>query len=218
MNLKEALEDLDPLNPDHWTQNGDPRLDMLKERVGTEVTRKEVTDLFPKFNRQNPITDIEEKADPPEQPDPFDDENDVDLDTEVLSRFIELSPMTEKQYAQFLKDEIEDGHLESVEEILLEQMQSAEESLKKAQELISTLKVGLAYTRSHIKARIPDVPTQDAIRAYIRSQQKLRQDRSDLSQEIRKAGIDISKLDPRAPIDRAMARKTSRGAKRPTRV
>lgn len=46
MNLKEALSKLDSDNDDHWTQEGLPRLDVLKTMTGQSVTR---SDIFGNF-------------------------------------------------------------------------------------------------------------------------------------------------------------------------
>ncbi len=51
MLLKDALLSLQKDNDDHWTSDGAPRLDVLKELVGHDVTREDVTNEMPEFNR-----------------------------------------------------------------------------------------------------------------------------------------------------------------------
>lgn len=53
MNLKEALSKLDSDNDDHWTQEGLPRLDVLKTMTGQSVTRSDIFEISKKFNRYN---------------------------------------------------------------------------------------------------------------------------------------------------------------------
>lgn len=50
MNLKEALASLDVANDEHWTQDGQPRLDVLGTLTGGRVTR---SDLSPAFTRES---------------------------------------------------------------------------------------------------------------------------------------------------------------------
>lgn len=48
-----ALQQLDPNNDEHWTQEGLPRLDVLKQLTGIqELTRQAVTNAAPEFNRE----------------------------------------------------------------------------------------------------------------------------------------------------------------------
>ena len=50
----EALKQLDANNDDHWTTDGHPRLDAVKELMGgTAVSREEVTKAAPAFSRSN---------------------------------------------------------------------------------------------------------------------------------------------------------------------
>lgn len=63
MNLKEALESLDPGNDEHWTQDGAPLLEVLSEMVGDKVSRGQVTKNYPQFTRENPVIESEEVED-----------------------------------------------------------------------------------------------------------------------------------------------------------
>ena len=52
--ILEALKQLDANNDDHWTTDGHPRLDAVKELMGgTAVSREEVTKAAPAFSRSN---------------------------------------------------------------------------------------------------------------------------------------------------------------------
>lgn len=44
--LKSAIETLDPTNPDHWTSDKQPRVEVVSKLVGREVTRKEITEAL----------------------------------------------------------------------------------------------------------------------------------------------------------------------------
>jgi hypothetical protein len=58
--LIEVLKSLDPMDDDHWTGDGLPRLDVLKSRFGGVVTRDEINESFPGFSR----TKASEQVDP----------------------------------------------------------------------------------------------------------------------------------------------------------
>lgn len=64
--LKDALLELDVTNDEHWTQDGLPRLDVLKAKLnGESVTRADIFNVCKSFNRANPTIEAEE-ADQPE--------------------------------------------------------------------------------------------------------------------------------------------------------
>lgn len=51
--IVDALKKLDPNNDNQWTQDGQPKLDALKFLVGDTVTREQVQEAAPDFNRGN---------------------------------------------------------------------------------------------------------------------------------------------------------------------
>lgn len=51
MNIKQALAALDPTNDDEWTADGLPRVEAVAVLVGSEVTRRQITDANPTFMR-----------------------------------------------------------------------------------------------------------------------------------------------------------------------
>lgn len=57
MSLKiiEALQKLDVDNDNHWTEEGLPRLDVLKDIIGETVSRVDVTNAAKTFTRKNPV-------------------------------------------------------------------------------------------------------------------------------------------------------------------
>lgn len=60
--IKDALENLDLDNDDHWTQDGAPRLDA----VGKGVTRQEILSVAPHFTRNHPSFDLPPGLEPKE--------------------------------------------------------------------------------------------------------------------------------------------------------
>lgn len=51
MDLAAAISLLDPENPDHWTADGKPKMAVLEEFTNGNLTRAEVEEAFPEFNR-----------------------------------------------------------------------------------------------------------------------------------------------------------------------
>lgn len=70
--------------------------------------------------------------------------------------------------------------------------------------------------RQAVKAAYPNTSNQDAIKAYIDSQNRDRLERAKRRDEALKH-LSSRDVDPRSPLDQAMARKTKRGTKRPER-
>jgi|GEM_PF-6358505 len=77
----EALARLDTANDEHWTTEGLPRLDVMKEIVGGSVSRSDVTEAVKGFTRNNPesLNPVEEVQPPVEAP----EADDLDLPSEV---------------------------------------------------------------------------------------------------------------------------------------
>lgn len=59
MDIKQALQSLDPNNADLWTTEGLPLVQAVEALVGKTVTRKEVTEALPGFSRALAIKNAE---------------------------------------------------------------------------------------------------------------------------------------------------------------
>jgi len=211
MDIKEALSQMDVLDDDQWTQGGDPRIDYLTEVLKQDVSRDEVVNAAPKFSRTNFVLDI------PNEPEINVEERETS-DGSALAAFSTAKPVQPEKFAAVLQEmPVED--LPEVETILIKQMEFINKQEKALEELKRITKMNLATTRLWIKQLLPDISNQQAIQDYIKSSTAQRQ---------RKAGAvaavlgtmkveDIKSLDPRAPIDRAFARKKGRGMARPVR-
>lgn len=68
--VREALTKLDVADSNHWTNEGLPALDAVKAMLdGRKVTRSEVTEAAPMFNRDNPNFEEPKPAKPKEEVD-----------------------------------------------------------------------------------------------------------------------------------------------------
>ena len=217
MDIKEALSQLDTLDDNLWTQDGSPKIEAVSDLVGNKVTRAEILEAAPKFSRENPdtsaATEDEKQAQQDEQTIVVEDE-----DFTVLDELEGRKPMAPSELAETVLKKLPPKQLHMVEDVLKKQLSQVEAAEKEIAEAKRNLKLGLATTRTWIKSLIPDMSNQEAIQDYIR---KSHEARAAKANALRTAlgGLkpsDIAKLDPRAPIDKAFARKDQRGTSRPT--
>lgn len=215
MDIKEALASLDALDDEQWTQDGAPKTDVVSELVGHKVSRAEIIEAAPKFSRENTVIEDEKE---PEVETETETEETV-LDNSVLEAFTEMEPMLPEELSAKVLSKIDPMQLESVEKLLIEQIAVSAAKQKEIDEMNRRLKLSLATTRLWIKQLVPDMNNQQAIQEYIKHSQANRAAKNAAVQQILGGAklSDLVKLDPRAAIDRAFARKTARGGNRPTR-
>lgn len=61
--ILEAVKGLSPANDEHWTTDGLPRLDAVENLLGASVTRKQLTNAAPDFNRGHAQSLVDEAHD-----------------------------------------------------------------------------------------------------------------------------------------------------------
>ena len=215
MDIKEALASLDALDDEQWTQDGAPKTDVVSELVGHKVSRAEIIEAAPKFSRENTVLEDDNEKEPEVE---TETEEPV-IDNSVLEAFAEMDPMLPEELAAKVLSKIDPMQLESVEKLLIEQIAVSAAKQKEIDEMNRRLKLSLATTRLWIKQLVPDMNNQQAIQEYIKRSQANRAAKNAAVQQILGGAklSDLVKLDPRAAIDRAFARKTARGGNRPTR-
>lgn len=215
MDIKEALASLDALDDEQWTQDGAPKTDVVSELVGHKVSRAEIIEAAPKFSRENMVLEDDDKKEPEVKT----ETEETVIDNSVLEAFAEMDPMLPEELAAKVLSKIDPMQLESVEKLLIEQIAVSAAKQKEIDEMNRRLKLGLATTRLWIKQLVPDMNNQQAIQEYIKRSQANRAAKNSAIQQILGGAklSDLVKLDPRAAIDRAFARKTARGGNRPTR-
>lgn len=237
-----ALAQLDPLDDDQWTADGAPKVEVVSGLVGQAVKRQDIVNAAPDFSRYkagqssdqasesqpeakessggdggdqggdtqtDPETASEESSQAKEDPDAEEGET----KTEALET--PSSEMNLGEFQSWLRTVPKD-HLEEVEAGLKNQNDEVGAEIKKLQELQKRITRATSMTRNRIKDAFPNSPDAHAIRSFIESQNKARAERIGRRNEILK-GIRPDELEPRAPIDAAMARKNKRGTGRPVR-
>jgi hypothetical protein len=227
MDVKAALAQVDALDDDNFTADGNVKVDVVSKIAGRSVTRQEIIDAAPAFNKANPVVETTAEAEGAKAPvaetvaadEPEAETPEVeleDIDVSMLREFQNADPMNERDFVSFLGD-VPSNNLHGLEEMLIEQQSEVESQISTLEEMRDNVRRSLSYTRSRIKVEIPDVDNQSAIRAFIASQTAQRSAKAETAAKVRSM-INVHDLDPRSTIDRAMARRTERGGKRPVKI
>jgi len=210
MNILQVLSSMDGMEDSQWTTNGDPTVEYVSEKMGNKVSRQDIINAAPKFNRSNMVVEAEEPDEPEETEEEPEENNEV---RDMLSDMLSKDPMIAQEFASFLSGFPTAGLID-LEKVLIIQKDVAEAAERLAEDLKLRVKLSLSMTRSRIKREVPDMDNQSAIRNFIASQAAARKASIEGTRAILK-GLDLSTLDPRAPIDKAMARRNTRGMNRP---
>lgn len=243
--ILEALSQLDPLNDDHWTSDGAPRMDAVEHIVGDRsITRKDIVNAAPDFNREKasapPPDDEEEEgttetdteaqenedSSDNEQNDPElgandegsdnDEQEETDQEDDEERPALEIpTGMTEQEFVAWIL-KVHPKDLADVEDALKDQLNQIARGIEEARALMVRLRGAVTFVSQRIQRVVPGATNQEAIGDFIRAQAEARAAKVARRNEILK-GVKPDELDPRAPIDAAMARKTKRGTQRPVR-
>lgn len=212
-----ALSQLDPLDDDQWTTDGSAKVEIVSALVGEAVKRQDIVNAAPDFNREKAS-----KGDDPEEPNDngqiveekakvVADEAQEDDDFEPVNR-----EMSASEFMEWIR-KVPRDQLENIEVSLKQQNDEIGAEIEKLRDLQKRISQAVSITRNRIKEMFPNSPNQNAIREFIESQAASRAERAERRNTILK-GIRPDELDPRSPLDSAMARKTKRGAQRPVRT
>ena len=208
MDIREALATLDTLDDEVWTSEGLPKIEAVKELLGRPITRQEIVDAAPKFTRQNPELDSE----PEDEVQPTVQET-VEPEPVDLSDALSVEPMDPNRFLSFL-DRVPTSQLQELKDGLDGRKKEFRDLRGKLDEYDRLINIATTQVKSRIQREIPDISEREATQAYLQSQAELRARKKAFTNELLK-GVKLSELDPRAPIDRAFARKTARGTQRP---
>jgi hypothetical protein len=200
--LIEALQLLDPTNDAHWTQDGAPRIDVLKELTGDqELSRAMIVNAAPEFSRAAAAA----SAAPPSVVAASETKTETpDVVVEEQEEFSE--PKGEIELAREELQAIEQEIAERREDIN-ERSRELQKRVDRQDELIKLLDdtAGSSHMRN-----------QDNIMQFLASQQRQREMRA-AQRRVVLQNLDPSSLDPRSKLDQSFSRKNSRGAVPPTR-
>lgn len=192
--IQEALGQLDPEKDEHWTDNGDPRVDVVRQLTGAQdLTRNDITQAAPEFSRANATlpgeqaeapteapTEQEPEQEPADDPEPTEGEAVDQLDALQAERNAIHTQINELRRK-------EDALVRRIDEIIIER------------------------ERNHTSTS-----DQAAIKEYQKRQNEIRLQRAGRRQEILK-GLDPKDLADKSMLDQSMARNRNRGQDRPQR-
>jgi hypothetical protein len=188
--LAQALSKLDPLNDNHWTQDGLPRLDTLKMLTGDQtITRDSITSQFPEYKRVGA--------------------GQVVLDPVVITApvitppvvHIDTSKVAESEVGDSLEIVAEPSDLEKEQAYLAELERDYHDAKASYEAQLAVVDTLILDAQNDLT---PAGDTQLAIREYLNRQQMVLKERQAKIQLINESGIDLKKLavDLVAPIDR----------------
>jgi hypothetical protein len=192
--IRAALAKLDPKNDEHWTENGNPRLDAL----GFTPTpkRADVTNAAPLFTRTNPTLEaapIKVTEDAP--------------DTVTVEPVYDPEAEAEKLAA--LQAEIDEAQVEV--NAAMAAMNEAKAKFEAAQEKQTVLIRKMEQT-AHSRQGLENI---HGIQRVLESHKREREQAAGLALELRKTGITPGMFTGMSRIDSVMQRKTGHGMNRP---
>lgn len=235
MEIKDALAKLDPANPNHWTDDGLPRMETVKFLSGNaSLTREQVTTAAPEFNREAALAAQQGAGTPAATPAPGTAESaaagavqaatpaddaapappTVDPVADLPPVFDGMPVLQPKPLAfdsddqETLKAKIEEVKLYLSDAI--NQQQEAKANVEMAQNVLADLEAKLQENGGN---------SQNTITEYLKRQRQNLEERGARKFLIKDSGLDLRQLakDLKSPVDAAMERKTGRGGRRPVR-
>lgn len=235
--LKETLYFLDVGNDSLWTQDGSVRIDAVSKAFGETVTREDIINADPEFSREklksvlgkdksqeNP-GDTGEVADSPDgflakEEDNTNKENSYASQKETKTEEVqEVEIYSKAPTTRFIKNiaNLDEHELQRDKDSIENNIKSLQAKSKRVEDSISNAKLHLLAVNKTMNAKFPNSTETQAIQSYIKAQNKAREERA-RKRSLILDNFDISDIDPRAPVDRAMARRNSRGSARPTKI
>lgn len=184
--ITDALAFLDPEDDGNWTQDGLPRMDVMEKLLDNrDLNRQDVTDADPEFNRDKARAMRKEKEDGKQ----------------------EEAPEAE---AQEVEEAEEADTTESLDQEIAE-LQKERSLLDKEIDALVALRDKLEDAKA---AGRTEKSNMHSVQEFIKSQHQLRAERAKRSRLVMQV-VGKAAIDPLSKLDRAFARKTARGTRRP---
>lgn len=234
-----ALRQLDPLNDDHWTINGDPRIDAVKAIAGpgVEVDRQTIINAAPALSRTTSGQPESLLLVAPDEPnsDPVPDSaifEEIEADEgQSLASFLlgnylgVVGDLLYKALAQ--RQSLSDQEMLVVQSslsvddlvsfvVVMEAVQKGyQESIDRSSAEIKAFRRMTSIVKNQLNVVRPEQSNGDAIRVYLDAQNRSRAEAAQQRSIVLK-NLDLKSLTPLSQLDQSMARKTARGTQRPT--
>ena len=230
-----ALKALDVSNDNHWTADGQPRLDTVKMLAADpSLTRDAVTLAAPGLTRATAagFAYPDTTAAPAPAADTAVGQGDSTENTATGAGAEATGQGGGDSGATFSDEqaqqpEVADGLGSGPDEVpsLEAQLAEAVAHTEKVRQALDMVNTELAASikredalRDEMRKAGPKDTNQDAIKAYLKAQVTKGAERAARQALIKESGLDLKALarDLKSPLDAAMARKTGRGGQRPT--
>lgn len=209
--ILEALLGLSPGNDEHWTADGLPRLDAVENLLGASVTRKQLTNAAPDFNRamaqsvvdeatsqgdaEQPDTD---KAGPDADPQPLGDPDETDTATADAGGHDDFDPLAEGPGD-------EEAELDEAIQEAQDRVSAIQRALEQGKLVLAEAEQVLADAVNAKNSAFPPLSAAEAIQQFQRSEH-----------EKRAAARGVALGPVASPIDAALkARRTNQGRRTP---
>jgi hypothetical protein len=221
--IVKALRALDTANDNHWTVDGQPRLDIVKNLAADQsITRDMVTLALPGFTRTKARELAETPAAPPPPPTAQAPVSAPQPQSPPAQGVATPAPAAPAVAAPI---PVEEMSREQMISALQEELADAEADTEDARKALEHMKKLFEDARKHedsIRVKLDGFRSKhdntNAIQDYLASQRALLDERGQRRRMVAEAGVnlrELSKAMSAAPIDQAMARRTGRGGSRP---
>lgn len=171
--IHEALLGLEPGNDEHWTADGLPRLDAVENLLGASVTRKQVTNAAPDYNRGRAQSLVDEAHDKDtagpvdDSPDADAPEQDTDKDTAGNADYPEADPLAEGSGD-------EEAELDAGIDEANQRVEAIRQGLEQGKRMLEEAERDLAVATYAKNSAFPPISPAEAIQQFQRSEHQKR--------------------------------------------
>lgn len=209
--ILEALLGLSPGNDEHWTADGLPRLDAVENLLGASVTRKQLTNAAPDFNRAMAQSVVDEatsqgdtepsdtdKAQPDADPQSPEGQGETDMATADASGPDDFDPLAEGPGD-------EEAELDEAVQEAQDRVSTIQQALEQGKLALAEAEQALTDAVNAKNSAFPPLSAAEAIQQFQRSEH-----------EKRAAARGVVLGSGVSPIDAALkARRTNQGRRTP---
>lgn len=204
----EALKKLDPVNDNHWTADGLPRLDTVKMLAGDQtLTRDSVTSIVPEFSRSN-------TAVPDVAPTTGETPSSAPVKAEEVAVVVGDEQPTQEAQSQEVGTGSTEGttEVETLEKEIAAQSQRVHELRVLKDQAIEAFHVEQQKEdrlREQLDRIKPADRNVDAIQSYLAAQREQLEERAARQKMISDSGIDLKALQSnlKSPLDAALSQR-----------
>lgn len=204
MEILNILKGLDPANDEQWTSEGLPQVSAVQKLLGADVSRQQINEAWPNFNRK--VAEMQPILKPLAISESVDSA--PDLVEENNSSVVEAPAPSKKKVTKavdFPKVETAEPDTENIEaqiKALEKQIAQVVSEIKEKQEE----QTALQKERDALieKSRPLSQPSSAAISSYLAAQAARTNDKSDVIEQLIKAGVSskVAIKVAAAPVDR----------------